>query len=89
MAKEFSWTFEYIDENKTVAQINRLYELIIEQEKDSLFNLALTIQASAASAFGTAKPEVFKKFLDGLKKIDKKFIDIDAMKLDGLEIEEN
>jgi len=88
LAKEFGWTKEYIDNNLTVEQINRYYELIQQQQKEHFFTLAITIQQAAASAFGNLPSDSFRKFIDGFVEIKNNEVNIDKMKLDGLEIEE-
>lgn len=89
MAKECGWSHKYIEENFTVEQLVRYYEIITEQKMRELKLKTIANVQAVGYAWGSVKKAQFMKFLDNLYKKPQDIDDfIREAKLKGLPIED-
>lgn len=89
LARECSWSHDYIADNFTVQQIRAYYEIINKQKMREQQLVAICTVYATATAFGSMKFADFRKFLDKFEMKKEQVEDtIKEMKNAGLPIEE-
>lgn len=87
MARECSWSHDFIADNLTVQQLKSYYEIIQKQKLRETQLLAVVILEAAGTALGSVKYADFQKFLEKLK-VEVKTTSLEEGIKKGLPIEE-